>query len=139
MEKHSASAQLWLEQATDDLEVAEILLAHDPPKSDAAAYHFQQAAEKYLKAFLVYHGHRPPYTHNLEALLDLSTRYEETLQNLYDVVKPLAPYAVDIRYPGTDISATKEEAADALQQARSVRNAIGSRLPPSREVVHVAR
>lgn len=133
MEKHNTAAQLWIEQATDDLEVAEILLAHDPPKSAAAAYHCQQAAEKYLKAFLVYHGRRPPYTHNLEALLDLSTQCEATLQNLYDIVKPLAPFAVDIRYPGTDVSATKKEATAALQQARKVRNAIGSLLPLSRE------
>lgn len=133
MEQHSASAHLWLEQATDDLEVAEILLAHDPPKSDAAAYHCQQATEKYLKAFLVYQGHRPPHTHNLEALLDLSTQYDETLQSLYGIVKPLAPYAVDIRYPGTDLSATEEEAAAALQRVRSVRNAISSLLPLSGE------
>lgn len=128
MERHEASTRLWLSHAADDLEVAEILLAHDPPKANAAAYHCQQAAEKYLKAFLVYHGHRPPYTHSLEALLDLATGYENALEKLYDAVRPLAPFAVDIRYPGTSISATREEATTALTQARKVRDTVSSLL-----------
>ncbi len=118
-----------MEQAADDLEVAEILLATDSPKPRAAAFHCQQAVEKYLKAFLVYHGRRPPYTHSLEALLDLAVEHESSLDALYEVVEPLAPFAVAVRYPGTDVSATEEEAAVALQHARRrVREVVRSRL-----------
>jgi HEPN domain-containing protein len=54
MENREPSMRAWVEKATDDLEAAETLLAREPPKSSAAAFHAQQAAEKDLKAALVY-------------------------------------------------------------------------------------
>lgn len=93
------------------------------------AFHCQQAAEKDLKGVLVYHGRRPPRTHNLEALLDLCTQYEEALRDLYDAVEPLTPFAVDVRYPDPGLAATEEEATAALRHARQVRETVHACLP----------
>lgn len=38
---------------------------------DAACFHAPQAAEKYLKAFLLHHGTKFPFTHNLKRLVEL--------------------------------------------------------------------
>lgn len=46
-------ALAWFEKAHKDLRYAEIDLAAEPPACEDALYHFQQAAEKALKAFLV--------------------------------------------------------------------------------------
>lgn len=43
----------WLAKADEDLAVAEHLLADESPYLAAIAFHAQQAAEKYIKAFLV--------------------------------------------------------------------------------------
>lgn len=129
MENREASVRPWIEKATDDLEAAETLLAREPPKPSAAAFHCQQAAEKDLEGLLVYHGRRPPRTHNLEALLDLCTQYDEALRDLYDAVEPLTPFAVDVRYPDPGLAATEEEATAALRHARQVRETVHACLP----------
>lgn len=129
MGNREAATRPWIEQATDDLEAAETLLEREPPKSGAAAFHCQQAAEKDLKGLLVYHGQRPPHTHSLEALLDLCTQHEEALQELYDAVEPLTPFAVEVPYPDPGFTVSAEEAAAALRHARRIREAVHARFP----------
>jgi len=129
MNKHEESARLWMEYATDDLESAETLLAREPPKSSAAAFHCQQAAEKDLKGFLVFHGRERPDTHNLRNLLGLAAQIEEALANVHGAANGLMPYAVNVRYPGTGATANAEEAAAALRHARQVRAVVHDALP----------
>lgn len=130
MQNQLEAIQVWLRYADDDLEAAEILLTHDSPKISAAAFHCQQAAEKYLKAFLVSYNHQPPRTHNLEALLDVAVEYNDALEELYNAVVALAPFAVGIRYPGEGISATEEDAARAMQHAKRFSDMIRASLRP---------
>ncbi len=119
-----ASARAWFDKAGEDLGAAEVLLQADPPRREAAAFHCQQAAEKYLKGFLAQHGEDPPRTHDLTHLLHRCSAYEEGLWALYGAVRQLYPYAVDVRYPFTGWSVSREEAADALMQALHVRDVI---------------
>ncbi len=62
--------QQWLSRAEEDLDVATRLIAESTPYLSTVAFHAQQAAEKFLKAFLVRHGVEFPKTHDLEELLD---------------------------------------------------------------------
>ncbi len=126
---HEEAAHLWFEKADKNLGAARDLLKAALPKAEAAAFHCQQAAEKDLKGFLVYHGKEPPYTHNLRNLLGLAVQFEDALLSLREAVDYLLPFAVDIRYPGTDVSATEEEAKMALRHALHIRDAIHSCLP----------
>ena len=57
--------QAWLVKAQHDLESGEWLSKKTVPLLDTGIYHFQQAAEKAIKAFLVYNDLRPPKTHDL--------------------------------------------------------------------------
>ena len=62
----------WLILADEDLNLASHafgLGAKSPYR--LIAYHAQQCAEKYLKAFLVYHNVDFPYTHSIRVLLKL--------------------------------------------------------------------
>ena len=60
------------EVAEEDLRVAQMCLHSSPPALRAAAFHAQQAAEKYLKAWLIALGDDdPPATHNLIELADI--------------------------------------------------------------------
>ncbi len=59
----------WLRKADDDLAAAEDLLAQARPYRWIICYHAQQAAEKYLKGFLVHRDVDPPKIHDLSALL----------------------------------------------------------------------
>ena len=46
----------WLERSKADLDGAEVALAGDPLITEHVCFHGQQAVEKALKAFLVYHA-----------------------------------------------------------------------------------
>jgi hypothetical protein len=55
--RRRADTLSWFEKAHKDLRCAQIDLAADPPASEDALYHCQQAAAKALKGFLVRHDH----------------------------------------------------------------------------------
>ncbi len=61
----------WLIKAESDFKVIEheLKLSEDEIVKDAVCFHCQQAIEKYLKAFLIYHKVYYEKTHNIEYLL----------------------------------------------------------------------
>ena len=114
----------WLAKAEQDITSAEALFSQDPPLLYPSCFHAQQAAEKYLKALLTWHQIEFPKTHAIEQLLDLVKDAEpETASSLRDAVA-LTPYGVDIRYPGDQPEPNRQEAGEAVELARKVRDAI---------------
>jgi HEPN domain-containing protein len=95
---------------------------------DAACFHAQQAAEKYLKAFLVHVGVAYPPTHNLTKLVDLCFDRDPSFRALDAAVAPLTPYAVELRYD-TEFWPTKAVADEAEGAATAVRDFVLARLP----------
>lgn len=114
--------QQWIEKAESDFGAAEHLFSQDTPYLDAIGFHAQQAAEKYLKAFLVDHQIEFPKTHSIAELLDLGAMADPDLTvGLKDAIA-LTPYGVDIRYPIDFPKMTKDKAREALELARKVRD-----------------
>ena len=114
----------WLAKAEADFIVARRLVAEGAPYLDAVCFHAQQAAEKYLKAFLVQHQVEFPKTHNLGELLDLISRADGHLAGSLSGVTALNPYGVDIRYPSDFPQVNEAEAEKAVGLADAVRKAI---------------
>lgn len=114
----------WLQKAEKDLLSARILLKHDPPVLETACFHCQQTVEKALKAFLVWK--RVPFekVHSLTYLLDLCEMHEPGFTDLRDMAENLAPYAIEVRYPGGDMQISQEEAQEALATAEVIWNFI---------------
>lgn len=80
----------------------------------------QQAAEKAIKALLIYLDVRFPYTHDLTELLTL---VEQAGQNIPGGVRQagaLSDYAVESRYPGLAEPVTEEEYEEAVAIAEEV-------------------
>ena len=120
----------WLGKAEADMGVAQHLLSEATVYANAIAFHCQQAAEKYLKAFLVWNQVAFPKTHDLEDLLDLVAPTDKLLAaSLRDVIV-LTPYGVEIRYPGDRPDARPDDARQAFALARQVRDAVLAALPP---------
>ena len=94
---------------------------------DAACFHAQQAAEKYLKSFLASKEVAFPHTHNLSKLLDACVAIDPSLERLSEIAATLTPYAVELRYD-FEFWPTKEAAQEARTAAIAVRDAITSRL-----------
>jgi HEPN domain-containing protein len=116
----------WVMKAEEDIEAARTLAALPKPKRDAARFHCQQAAEKYLKALLQELGLAVPRTHILNDLLNLLLPRDATLGALRRALKSLTPYAINFRYPG--VRATTRRMQVALRQAERVRRELRARL-----------
>lgn len=121
----------WLRKAETDLEAAEVLFFKDPPLLYPACFHSQQAAEKYLKAFLTWHQVEFPKTHALGELLDLISQVDGDLADKLSGLTALNPYGVEVRYPGDTPEPNGQQAEEALGLGRSVRKAVLNVLPSS--------
>ncbi len=117
------STQEWIDKAEGDFVTAQMSYrARKQPNYDAACYHAQQCAEKYLKARLEEAGMAIPKTHNLYALLTLVSPLEPTWQSLSADLNVLNAFAIADRYPG--VTATKLDAQDAVKRCREIRRMI---------------
>ena len=120
----------WLRQADADLAVAERLLPDGAPHAWAVAFHAQQAAEKFLKAFLTHGQTEFPKTHDLAQLLELVASTDPALADRLGEAAILTPYGVEVRYPGDFPEVTVPEAKQALRLAARVREAVRGALAP---------
>ena len=122
------AAREWFRTGDSDLRSAQALLDLTPPEPATAAFHCQQAAEKYIKGFLVFHGEEPPRIHDLAVLLELAAEYDAALDEFEEDARVLVPFAVSGRYPFTGTSPQATESGHALQAAQTIRNALVSRM-----------
>ncbi len=109
----------WLRHAEEDLITAETFLGHSHVPPRQACWHAQQAAEKALKAVLIFLQIDFQRTHDLNVLRDLlpeSWHLKTALPNLGDLNR----WAVGARYPDDVQEATETDASEAVKQARAV-------------------
>jgi len=89
----------WLKKAENDLRIFEheLNLPEEETVRDVSCFHCQQAVEKYLKAFLIFHDVEFPRTHNIEFLLEEAAKIDIDFSKID--VKELSDFGVNIRYP----------------------------------------
>ena len=112
-------AKEWLKYADYDL-----LVAKDNFKLGHYSYVCQlcqQAAEKYLKAFLVAHGKEPKRTHILRELVNDCAQIRPKIKELMSEAKELEQYYIPTRYPvGPFGTFGKKDAQAALSAAEHI-------------------
>jgi len=101
------SYEEWLKRAYSSLELAKFS-DNDFVYYEDLCYQAQQAAEKGLKALLIFYGVEPEKTHNLLILLQELEKYTALNDEIKEVLK-LYNFAVQTRYPGDYIAIEKEE------------------------------
>lgn len=116
----------WLDKATKDQHFAELALDQGPEYADITCFHAQQAAEKSLKAYLVWLELDFPKTHVLDDLLDLID--DNAFETHRDSLSMLTPFAVESRYPEISIPSA-ETAAQAVDSAKAVLELVRDLLP----------
>ena len=121
--------RIWLQKAEIDLLSARILLEHDPPVLETTCFHCQQAVEKALKAYLVWKAVPFEKVHSLSYLLDLCEVQDTGFGSLRDRTETLAPYAIEVRYPGGILEISLEEAQEAFATAEAMWNFILNIIP----------
>jgi HEPN domain-containing protein len=119
----------WINKGDEDFEFAAVNLKERKPFYAQICFHFQQAAEKYLKGFIVAHELEFRRIHDLPVLLGICSAQDPTLEELRDVCEYLNAFYVETRYPvhwPTNFS--YDEAERALESAAQIRAAIKERV-----------
>ncbi|HET6401865.1 MAG TPA: HEPN domain-containing protein [Candidatus Kapabacteria bacterium] len=121
-------AKDWTRSAENDrLVIRNELLAEEKPWS-MIAFHAQQAAEKYLKAFLIRNGERPLRTHDLGGLLKICTRFDDGLAGFAEDCDALTEFAVDARYEDFIEYNSEPVARRAIAASDRICNALRERM-----------
>ena len=120
----------WLGKAVTDVQVCESLMALGSAFGDVVAFHAQQAGEKALKAWLVWHQIEFPKTHDVERLLELVATGDRALAESLADAAELTPYGVEYRYPGEYPPVSETAAAAAAALAHRVVDEVARRLSP---------
>ena len=82
MRRESGLPGDWFEKASRDLRRVEVLLADDD--IEGAGFHLQQAAEKYLKGYLLGRGWPLKRTHDLEVLVNEAMTHDDRFEKYLD-------------------------------------------------------
>jgi HEPN domain-containing protein len=116
----------WIRKAENDLAAAYLLAESEQSLPDQIGFFCQQAAEKYLKAFLIAADQTPPHIHDIDALLEICATIDIAFDSLRPLVEGLTEFAVIFRYPGEWSDMTT--ASQALTQAEQVRALVREKL-----------
>lgn len=119
-------SQEWLDIAQMDLESAEFLLGMRPIPVEIICYHCEQAAEKLLKAVLLFHDIEAPKTHDLLQLCKLCAEIDPEYVKLADACVELTPYGVQIRYP-SNLELDESDMICALKECREIDQLVRSK------------
>ena len=117
----------WLAKADADLRACDELLSTSA-LSEIAAFHAQQAAEKALKAFLVWTQVEFPKTHDIKRLLALCRSVDADLAESLGDAAQLTPFGVEYRYPGEYPTVSPAAAKESVDLAWRARDAVAERL-----------
>lgn len=119
----------WLRKANGDLSLAQHLLGSDAAFAFGAVFHAQQAAEKALKAALVWHQIGFPKSHSIRLLNGLLQSAITPLPDQITKAVALTRYGVEVRYPADLPEPTAAEARDAVALAEGVLASVLELLP----------
>lgn len=117
----------WIIKAESDIAIAGKDIKTANPVTDAICFHAQQAAEKYLKAYLVSKDVEPEKTHKIERLLLKCMTFDATFSALKNT-DILTEYAVEFRYPDDFYIPTTKEANEAFNLALKVKTFVLDRI-----------
>jgi HEPN domain-containing protein len=123
----------WVRKAEGDLLNIENNLTAARVPWDTVCFHAQQAAEKLLKGFLVFHGQTPPRIHDLIALLAACARIDPGLATLEADCAKLTDFAILARYPTGVAEPEAEDGHAAVAAARRIRATLLTGLPAADE------
>ena len=118
----------WIKKAEKDLLTAERELSFKDPITESVCFHCQQAVEKYLKAFLVYHQIHFYKTHKIINLLELCSTIDSSFKDTLENADNLTDYAVEARYPEVLLEPSVEDAKEAFEIGKNVKEFVLNKL-----------
>jgi len=112
----------WLCKAGNDLKIAGHEIENSDPVTDMICFHCQQAVEKYLKAFLIYHNKEIERTHNLYYLQKKCSEINNSIGRID--LKELNFFGISVRYPDEFYIPSVEEAKEYISIAQKIESLV---------------
>lgn len=134
MKENKDVARGWIKKAESDVENMKTM-KESGKALDTACFHAQQAAEKYLKAFLCFNGLVFPKTHDIEELLEICGRIDERFINLVAETIFLTDYAVGLRYD-FEFWPEMKDVENALEATKKIKKLVMAILPEDISLVN---
>jgi HEPN domain-containing protein len=119
----------WIRKAENDFRTAKHLFESGDDYAYGVTFHAQQAVEKYIKAFLVWHQIEFKKTHDIALLLRSLATADPGVSTILAEAVELTPYGVEYRYPGDYPDVTSVDEEKSVRLATLVRREIRNRLP----------
>lgn len=114
----------WIYEANNDLGLAEFVIDNDGTYYDLVCFHCQQAAEKFLKAYIIYLNLYYKKIHDLKYLLNVIKRKREIPKHLFNKAEMLQEYTIDSRYPDHWHDPTYKETLQCIKAAKKFKQFI---------------
>ncbi|MEM5821205.1 MAG: HEPN domain-containing protein [Candidatus Aenigmatarchaeota archaeon] len=119
----------WIDKANKDLERAKRSFEFED--YEECLFHAQQAAEKFLKAFLTKFQIDFKKTHDIYYLISLCKIVDKSFEYLIEIkAHTLFPKGIDVRYPEIEDveEISQEEAKEAIEIAEKVKEFVLKKL-----------
>lgn len=118
----------WILKANNDFKSIEHELTFPESEiiTDVVCFHCQQAVEKYLKAYLVYHAIEIERTHNIKYILHQCSKIDNDFFNIE--IGELSTFGVDIRYPDEIYFPSIEEVRYYYDVTKKIRELVLTKL-----------
>jgi HEPN domain-containing protein len=122
----------WLKIAAEDLDVARQIMRGRRKVIRAICFHAQQAAEKYLKGYLVGCGVAPAKTHDLVELVNRCEKHDPEFSFIVPLCKLLQPFSVQARYPD-QLQLHLQDAKKAVRASEEIERMVLAKAPTGRK------
>ena len=115
----------WLFRAREDISVMKRLSESEIEfYTSTICFHAQQAVEKYLKAYLIFHDVDFPRTHDVDFLLNECRKIDNV--NFRFDLKSLTEFGVSVRYPDDFFIPEIKETKEYIEIASDIRDVVES-------------
>lgn len=111
----------WIARADEDIYTAELLLK-EKGAPNQICFHAQQAAEKYLKAFLAFYEKHIRKIHDLDSLSAECYEIDHSFSEIRADGTYLTGFYLGARYPGDMPEFDLEEGKKALESAKRIKS-----------------
>ena len=118
----------WFSKGQKDIDDAEFLLKNNRALENIA-YHIHQAAEKYLKGYLIDNGWKLEKIHDLVRLLEEAININKSFNRFAASMRKITNFYFESRYPtGYEVEYTKQELKKAIKESKAMISLIKKRV-----------
>ena len=119
----------WMSFASEDLYAAEhFFKTMEFPVYRLVGFNAQQSAEKYLKAYQIFHDIKIIKTHDLDILIGSLKEFDSEIDKFGNASMILTGFAIKFKYPDDFVDIKREDAEKSIEIASQIQKYITNKI-----------